>query len=122
MVFNKRPVELAMSPFPMPEMTPPLTRTYFILTTNKQQRKKGKCRLPLLAVARREEGRRKKGQKSRCGGGKFCFAGGSKFPAAAGRKNNVIHSFVNNAQTRKVPKERVRDKTMSHLLDSKLCT
>lgn len=32
MVFSNKPVELAMMPFPIPEMTPPLTRTYFILT------------------------------------------------------------------------------------------
>ena len=30
-VFSKRPVEEAITPFPIPEMTPPDTSTYFIL-------------------------------------------------------------------------------------------
>jgi hypothetical protein len=106
MVFNKSPVELAMRPLPMPEMTPPLTRTYFILTGKENNKEKGKMQVAVAGCCQAGRRRRKK-DKSR-GVVEESFACSHKFPA--GRKKQR-HSFA-NAQTRKVPKNASKDKTI----------
>lgn len=50
MVFNSRPVEEAITPFPMPLMTPPDTRTYFMMVVERNEDYDAG-----LALARREE-------------------------------------------------------------------
>ena len=61
-VFNSRPVEEAMTPLPMPLITPPDTRTYFMMAVERMEDYGA-----VLAVARRE-GRERRLEDSVCRG------------------------------------------------------